>query len=46
MPAYTHPADPVPTTRLAVERGASLTELMVSLLIFLVFGGAMVRVTM
>ena len=45
MPAHTHPSDPVPTARLAAERGASLTELMVSLLIFLVFGGAMVRVT-
>ena len=45
MRAHTHPFDPVPTARLAAERGTSLTELMISLLIFLLFGGAMVRVT-
>ena len=45
MRAHTHPSDPVPTARLAAERGTSLTELMISLLIFLLFGGAMVRVT-
>ena len=45
MRAHTHPSNPLPTARLAAERGTSLTELMVSLLTFLLFSGAMVRVT-
>ena len=45
MRARTHPADPWPTARLTAERGATLIELMISLVIFLLLSGAMVQVT-